>query len=401
VSSAGYSDDDVLIVAAARTPFGKFGGGLSTLPVVDLGAHVIREAITRAGIPGERVDQVIMGTVITAGMGQIPARQAALKAGLPVSVSSLTVNKVCASSLKAANLGATLIRAGEADVVVAGGMESMSQAPYLLPGVRFGLRMGNAEMIDGLQWDGLRCPEGETLMVAYGDEVAAEFEVSREDQDRWAARSQQRYADALAGGRMADELVAVEVPQRRGDAVMMGGDEQPRPGTTLEALAGLKPLRDGGSVTPGNAPGVNDGASAIAMVSGRHARVAGLQPLAVWRAQGEAAEPVKYLATVPALALQAALRKLGRKATELDLVEINEAFASVAITSTNLLGVDPERVNVNGGAVAIGHPIGASGARILMTLIYELRRRGGGLGGATICSGMAQGEATVVEVPAT
>ncbi len=396
---ADYSDDDVLLIAAARTPFGRFGGSLGALSAVDLGARVISEVVDRAGLEPDRVDQVIMGTVITAGMGQIPARQAALQAGLPLSVSALTINKVCASSLKAVNLGASLIRAGEADVVVAGGMESMTQAPYLLPGARFGLRMGNATAVDALQLDGLICPVGKTLMADYGSEVAAEYEVTREDQDRWAVRSQARYADALAGGRLADEVVPVEVPQKRGAPTAVTADEQPRPGTTFEALAALQPLRPGGSVTPGNAPGVNDGASALAMVSGRHARAHDLEPLAIWRAQGEAAEPVKYLATVPAYALQAALRKLGRKATELDLLEINEAFAAVAITATNLLGVDPEKVNVNGGAVAIGHPIGASGARILMTLMYELRRRGGGLGGATICSGMAQGEATVLEVP--
>ena len=397
---ADYSDDDVLVVAAARTPFGRFGGSLSALSAVDLGARAIREVMDRTGVPGERVDQVIMGTVITAGLGQIPARQAALAAGLPLSVSSLTVNKVCASSLKAVNLGATLIRAGEAELVVAGGMESMSQAPYLVPGARFGLRMGNAEMIDALQQDGLRCPVGKTLMADYGSEVAAEYEVSRDDQDRWAQRSQQRYAEALGAGRLDGEVIPVEIANRRGDPTVVRGDEQPRPGTTLEALAALQPLHPGGSVTPGNAPGVNDGAAAIMLASGRVARELGLQPLATWRAQGEAAEPVKYLATVPAYALQAALKKLGRKATELDLLEINEAFAAVAITASNLLGVDDARVNVNGGAVAIGHPIGASGARILMTLIYELRRRGGGFGGASICSGMAQGEATVVEVAA-
>ena len=367
---------------------------------MDLGARVIGEVIARAGVEGEAVDQVIMGTVITAGMGQVPARQAALQAGLPTSVSALTVNKVCASSLKAVNLGAILIRAGEAEAVVAGGMESMSQAPYLLPGARFGLRMNNAELIDSMQFDGLRCPVGKTLMADYGSEVAAEYEVSREDQDRWALRSQQRYANALASGRLAEEVVPVEVPQRRGDPVRVERDEQPRPGTTLEALAALRPVREGGSITAGNAPGVNDGASAILMMSGRAARARGLSALAIWRAQGEAAEPVKYLATVPAYALQAALRKLDRRATDLDLLEINEAFAAVAITASNLLGVDPERVNVNGGAVALGHPIGASGTRILMSLLYELRRRGGGLGGASICSGMAQGEATVIEVPA-
>jgi acetyl-CoA C-acetyltransferase len=395
-----YADNDALFISAARTPFGRFGGGLSSLTAVDLGARTIAEVVARAGIEGERVDQVIRGTVITAGMGQVPARQAALQAGLPTSVNALTVNKVCASSLKAVNLGAILIRAGEAEVVVAGGMESMSQAPYLLPGVRFGLRMNNAEMIDSMQHDGLRCPVGKTLMADYGSEVAAEYEVSREDQDRWALRSQQLYAAALEAGRLDGEVIAVKIPQRRGDPVLVERDEQPRPESTLEALAALRPARDGGSVTAGNAPGMNDGASAVLMVSGREARARGLQPLGIWRAQGEAAEPVKYLATVPAYALQAALRKLGRSATELDLLEINEAFAAVAITASNLLGVDPARVNVNGGAVAVGHPIGASGARILMSLLYELRRRGGGLGGATICSGMAQGEATVVEVPA-
>ncbi|MFN2465423.1 MAG: acetyl-CoA C-acyltransferase [Candidatus Dormibacteria bacterium] len=397
---ARYGDDDVLIVAAARTPFGRFGGSLASLNAVELGAHCIAEAVQRAGIEGATVDQVIMGTVVTAGMGQVPARQAAIRAGLPLSVSALTINKVCASSLKAVNLGATLIRAGEAEVVIAGGMESMSGAPYLLPGARFGLRLGNAQVVDAMQLDGLICPEGNTLMADYGSEVAAEYEVSREDQDRWAVRSQARYAEALAGGRLSDELVPVEVAQRRGAPALVDADEQPRPLTTFEGLSALTPLHPGGSITPGNAPGINDGAAAIALVSGRRGRELGLQPLAIWRAQGEAAEPVKYLATVPAYALQAALRKLGRKATDLDLLEINEAFAAVAITSTNLLGVDPQRVNVNGGAVAIGHPIGASGARLLMTLVFELRRRGGGLGGATICSGMAQGEATIVEVPA-
>ena len=394
-----YADNDALFISAARTPFGRFGGGLSSLTAVDLGARTIAEVVARAGIEGERVDQVIMGTVITAGMGQVPARQAALQAGLPTSVNALTVNKVCASSLKAVNLGAIMIRAGEAQVVVAGGMESMSQAPYLLPGARFGLRMNNAEMIDSMQYDGLRCPVGRTLMADYGSEVAAEYEVSREEQDRWALRSQQRYADALGAGRLDDEVIAVEIPQRRGDPVLVERDEQPRPQTTLEALAGLRPTREGGSITAGNAPGVNDGASSVLMVSGREARSRGLRPLGIWRAQGEAAEPVKYLATVPAYALEAALRKLGRSATDLDLVEINEAFAAVAIIASNLLGVDPQRVNVNGGAVAVGHPIGASGTRILMGLLYELRRRGGGLGGAAICSGMAQGEATVVQVP--
>ena len=389
---------DAVFVAAARTPIGKFGGSLSGLSAIDLGARVIAEVVARAAVDPATVDQVIMGTVIAAGLGQVPARQAAFRAGLPVNVNALTVNKVCASSLKAVNLAALMIRAGEADVVVAGGMESMSQAPYLLKGGRFGLRLGDGELVDSMQEDGLRCPEGKVLMADYGSEVAAEYEVSRDAQDQWALRSQQRYAAALDAGRFSHEIVGVEIPQRRGDPVTVTADEQPRPGTTMEGLAALQPVHAGGSITPGNAPGINDGASAILMMSRSRAEHLGLEPMGTWRAQGESAEPVKYLATVPASALRAALGKLGMDPSDLDLLEINEAFAAVAITSSNLLGVDPGRVNVNGGAVAVGHPIGASGARILMTLLYELRRRGGGMGAATICSGMAQGEATVVEV---
>jgi acetyl-CoA C-acetyltransferase len=277
-------------------------------------------------------------------------------------------------------------------------MESMSQAPYLLPSARTGMRLGNAELIDSMQQDGLRCPVGKTLMADYGSEVAAEYEVSREAQDEWALRSQQRHAAALSAGRFGTEVMAVEIPSRKGEPRRVTEDEQPRPDSTREGLAALKPLHDGGSVTPGNAPGVNDGASAILMMSAARARDLGLPVLGTWRAMGESAEPVKYLATVPASAMQAALKKVGRTAKELGLAEINEAFAAVSITASSLLGLDPEIVNVNGGAVAVGHPIGASGARILMTLLYELGRRGGGFGGAAICSGMAQGEATLVDV---
>ncbi|MHB8507481.1 MAG: acetyl-CoA C-acyltransferase [Candidatus Dormibacteria bacterium] len=386
-----------VFISAARTPFGRLGGALSGISAVHLGAHVIREVVARSGVSPDLVDQVIMGTVITAGLGQIPARQAALAAGLPVTTNALTVNKVCASSLKAVNLAALMIKAAEADVVVAGGMESMSQAPYLLPGARFGFRLGNATAVDSMQLDGLTCPEGHCMMVNYGDEVAAEFEVTRNAMDEWALRSQQRHAAALAGGRFDDEVVAVDVPGRR-VPTRVAVDEQPRPESTLEGLAALKPIVPGGSVTAGNAPGVNDGASAILMTSARFARENGLEVMGRWIAMGESAEPVKYLATVPASSMQSALQKASRHTRDLQLVEINEAFAAVAITSSNLLGIDPAMVNVNGGAVAVGHPIGASGARILMTLLYELGRRGGGFGGAAICSGMAQGEATLVEV---
>jgi acetyl-CoA C-acetyltransferase len=391
--------EDVVLVAAARTPFGKFGGGLSSLTAPELGATVIRTVLDRATVDGGDVDQVIMGTVLTAGLGQIPARQAALKAGLPTSVPALTVNKVCASSLKAVNLGALLIRAGEARVVVAGGMESMSRAPYLLDQARFGYRMGDAAIIDSMVHDGLTDPANGCHMIIEASNVANEFEVSRERQDEYALKSQQRYAAALKAGKFADEVIPVTVPQAKGAPLTVSADEQPRPDTTLEALARLKPaLQADGTVTAGNAPSVNDGASAVLMMSRSEAERRQLPVLADWLAYGESAADTPYLATVPASAVQAALRKLRLRVADMELFEINEAFAAVACTAIDLLGVDETRVNVDGGAVAVGHPIGASGARILMHLVYELRRRGGGYGAAGICSGMAQGEATIVRV---
>ena len=387
-----------MLVAAARTPFGKLGGGLSTLPAPELGAVVIREVLDRAQVVGAEVDQVIMGTVITAGIGQIPARQAALKAGLPTSVPALTVNKVCASSLKAVNLAALLIRNGDAQVVVAGGMESMSQAPYLLEKARFGYRLGDSALIDSMVRDGLTDPANGCHMAVEGSNVAGEFEVSRERQDEYAYGSQQRYAAALTAGRFAEELVAVPVINAKGTAVV-SADEQPRPETTVEGLARLKPLfQPDGTVTAGNAPGVNDGAAAVLVMSGAEAQRRGLSPLASWIAYGESAADTPYLATVPASAIQSALKRRGLRVDDMKLFEINEAFAAVACTSMDLLGIDEERVNVDGGALAVGHPIGASGARILMHLVFELRRRGGGYGAAGICSGMAQGEATIVQV---
>ena len=390
---------EVVLVAAARTPFGKLGGGLSSLAAPDLGALVIREVLERTGVPGGDVDQVIMGTVITAGMGQIPARQAALKAGLPTSVPALSVNKVCASSLKAVNLGALLIRSGEAAVVVAGGMESMSQAPYLVPQGRFGYRLGDGRLVDSMVQDGLVDPANGCHMAIEGSNVAREFEVSRERQDEYAFRSQQRYAQALQAGRFREELVPVAVPSKKG-SVLVSVDEQPRPQTTLEGLARLAPVYlEDGTITAGNAPGVNDGAAAVLLMSGDEARRRQLPVLAEWLAYGESAADTPYLATVPASAIQAALRKVSLKVADMDLFEVNEAFAAVACTAMDQLGVDEERVNVDGGAVAVGHPIGASGARILMHLAYELRRRGGRYGAAGICSGMAQGEATLIRAP--
>ncbi|MGI8847361.1 MAG: thiolase family protein [Candidatus Dormibacteria bacterium] len=388
--------DDVVMVAAARTPFGKLGGGLSQVSAVDLGATVIREVLTRTGTAAGDVGHLIMGTVLAAGQGQVPSRQAGLRAGLPAEIPSFTVNKVCASALKAVNLGALLIRAGETDVVVAGGMESMSRAPYLLHDQRFGARLGDRTAVDSILRDGLCCPVDGLQMGVHGDEVARELGVSRKEQDSWALRSQERYAAALANGFFAEELITVTTP--RGD---VSADEQPRAGSTAVGLAGLPPVfADDGTITVGNAPGINDGATAILIMSGERARSAGLTPLGRWVTSADSAADHRWLATVPAIAVQRALQRSGGEVSvdRLSRVEINEAFAAVAITSTRMLEVDPQRVNVNGGAVAIGHPIGASGARILMTLLYELRRAGGGYGAAGICSGLAQGEATLVHV---
>ena len=390
--------EDVVLVAAARTPFGKLGGGLSTLTAPELGAVVIKEVLDRAHVAGTDVDQVIMGTVITAGMGQIPARQAAIKAGLPTSVPALSVNKVCASSLKAVNLGALLIRNGDAQVVVAGGMESMSQAPYLLEKARFGYRLGDAALVDSMVRDGLTDPANGCHMAVEGSNVAREFEVSRKRQDEYAYGSQQRYAAARKAGYFKDELIPVAVANPKGTTTV-AKDEQPRPDTTIEGLSRLRPLfQDDGTVTAGNAPGVNDGAAAIVLMRGAEARRRGLPVLAEWIGYGESAADTPYLATVPASAIQAALKKIGKRVSDISLFEINEAFAAVACTAMDLLGIDEQRVNVDGGALAIGHPIGASGARILMHLVYALRRNSGGDGAAGICSGMAQGEATIVRV---
>jgi acetyl-CoA C-acetyltransferase len=388
--------NEVVIVAAARTPFGKLGGGLSGVAATDLGGRVIREVLERTGTDGADVDQLIMGTVLAAGQGQVPSRQAGLAAGLPAQVPSFTINKVCASALKAVNLGALLIGSGEAEVVVAGGMESMSRAPYLLEEQRYGARLGDRAAVDSIFRDGLCCPADGVLMGVHGSDVAAELGVSREEQDAWALTSQQRYAAALALGRFTDEIVPVAV--RNGT---VEHDEQPRPDSTLEKLASLRgAFGEGSTVTVGNAPGINDGATAVLLMSAERARAAGLTPLGTWITYAESAAEHPYLATVPAMAVEKAMARTGGEvdAGRLDLLEINEAFAAVAITSTRMLEVDPARVNVNGGAIAVGHPIGASGARILMTLLYELRRRGGGYGAAGICSGMAQGEATLVRV---
>ncbi|MBX5465376.1 MAG: acetyl-CoA C-acetyltransferase [Clostridia bacterium] len=390
---------ETVILAGARTPFGRFGGALGSVPAVELGGLAIRGALERAGVRGEQIDYVFMGMVLQAGAGQIPSRQAAWRAGIPWQVPSDTVNKVCASGLRAANLADALIRLGEASLVVAGGMESMSGAPFLVEGARWGLRMGDGRLVDVAVHDGLTCPFGGVHMGVYGSEVAAEFGVGREEQDAWAYRSHVRALAAIDDGRMAEEIVPVPVPQRKGDPLLVTTDEAPRRETTPEALARLKPaFQPDGTVTAGNAPGLNDGAAALLLASRERAAELGLRPLATVVSQGQVSAEPRYLHTVPWLAAKRALDKAGLRPEEVALWEINEAFAAVTLVSMKLGGLDPERVNVDGGAVALGHPIGASGARILLHLVYELRRRGGGYGVAAICSGGGQGEATVVRV---
>ncbi len=389
---------DTVVVAYSRTPFGTFGGGLKTIPATELGAHAIRHALDRSRVAPGDVDYVYMGQVVQAGAGQIPSRQATMAAGLPNTVPSDTINKVCASSLRAVNLADMAIRLGEYAVVVAGGMESMSQAPYLVPGARWGLRMGDAPLVDAVVHDGLWCSFGNCHMGVYGSQVAAEYGIGREAQDDWAYRSHVRSVAAMDRGRFAEEIAPFTVPEKKG-ARLVEHDEGPRRDTSLAKLAQLKPVfLSDGTVTAGNAPGLNDGAAAMVLMSRAEAVRRELPILATVVSQGQVSQAPPYLHTVPALAGQAALKKAGRSVDDLALLEINEAFAAVALTSIRLLGVDPERVNVNGGAVALGHPIGASGARILMTLIQELTHRGGGYGLAAICSGGGQGEATLVRV---
>ena len=380
--------NDVYILSAARTPIGKFGGGLSAVPATELGATAIRAAVQRAGIAPERVDEAIMGQVIQAGAGQAPARQAALKAGLPNGVSATTINKVCGSGLKAVMIGAAAIRAGDADVIVAGGMENMNLGPYLLPGARAGYRLGNAELVDATVHDGLWCAICDVHMGVHAERVADKHEVTREAQDEFALRSHQRALAAIAQGRFADEIVPVEVPSRKGP-VMIDTDENPRPDTSLEALARLKPAfkLDGGTVTAGNAPGITDGAAAVVLASEEAIGRDQLTPIARITGYTQADVAPEWLFEAPIEGVRRLLAKLELDLDAFDLIEINEAFAAQVLADGNALGFDWDRVNVNGGAIALGHPIGASGARVLTTLLYELRRRGGGRGLATLCLG--------------
>ncbi len=387
-----------VILGAARTPIGKMGGGLSTLDATELGGVAIEAALQRAAVAPEQVDHVVMGQVLQAGQGQIPSRQAQIKGGIPKEVSSETVNKVCASGLRASVIIDQAIRAGDMQVGVGGGMESMSGAPYLLPGARFGFRMGDVKALDAMVHDGLTNPFSGKQMFVEATEISDELEMTRADLDRWALRSHELALKATDEGKLADEIVAVTVKGRKGDTVVEI-DEAPRRGSTLEALAKLPGLvGKEGSHTAGNSPGVNDAAGALVLSSEEWAAANGKEALAEIVAHAQSANDFAYLATTPASAAQKALEKAGLKAEDIDLWEINEAFASVALNSIRTLGIDEDRANVNGGAIALGHPIGASGARIIGALVYELRRRGGGLGCAAICSGGGQGDALILRV---
>lgn len=390
---------ETVIVSACRTPFGSFGGGLKDIPAADLGALTLREALRRAGLAPEQVQYVLMGMVVQAGAGQSPARLAALKAGIPPQVPSDTINKVCASSLRCVNIADALIRAGDLEVAVAGGMENMSRGPYLVPGARWGYRLWNQTLVDATVNDGLWCAIHNVHMGVHADQVAREYGLSREEQDAWAYRSHARALDAIRAGRLKDEIVPVEVPQRKGPPVVFDTDESPRPDTSPEKLAALKPVfLPDGTITAGNAPGINDGAAALVLMSQRKAQELGLRPLATIVSQGWVSRPPEEFPLTPYPAAQAALQKAGLSFADVDLIEVNEAFAAVALVSMKLGDWPEDKVNVNGGAVALGHPIGASGARILLTLAYELRRRGGGVGVACLCAGGGQGEATVIRV---
>jgi acetyl-CoA C-acetyltransferase len=387
-----------VILGTARTPFGKMGGGLSSLDATDLGGRAIASALERSEVEPEQVEAVVYGQVLQAGQGQIPSRQAQVKAAIPREVPSETVNKVCASGMRSIGLADQAVRAGDLGLAVTGGMESMSGAPYLLPGARFGFRMGDVNAVDSMTHDGLTNPFTGKQMINEASEVSNELEITRADMDRFAARSHQLAAKATDEGRLAEEIVTVTVKQKKGE-VEVAADEAIRPETTVEVLAKLRPVGgDDATHTAGNSPGVNDGAGAVVVASDEWAKREGRTPIARVLAYGTVADDFAYLARTPAKAAKQALDKIGKVPEDVDLWEINEAFASVAINSVRMLGIDDEKVNVNGGAIALGHPIGASGARIVGALVHELRRRGGGLGCAAICSGGGQGDAIVLEV---
>jgi acetyl-CoA C-acetyltransferase len=388
-----------VILAGARTPIGKLSGALGGFSASDLGGFAIKAALERSGVSPDQVDYVFMGHVLQAGAGQITARQAAAAAGIPLTVPATTVNKVCLSGLNSIFLADLLIGAGVADIVVAGGMESMTQAPYLLPGAREGYRMGDKSVVDSMMYDGLFCAFDQVAMGAGTERYAASLGLAREPQDDLAAKSHERAAAAIKEGRLADEIVAVEVPQRRGDPVVVDTDEGVRPGTTVESLAALRPAFDkAGNITAGNASQISDGGAAVIVTSKAAAERLGVEPLGEVVGYGQVAGPDPSLLTQPARAIKAALDSSGRAVTDIDLFELNEAFAAVGIASIDDLGITDDVVNVNGGAIALGHPVGMSGTRVALTLLHELKRRGGGLGAAALCGGGGQGDAILLAV---
>ncbi|WAA12206.1 acetyl-CoA C-acetyltransferase [Fervidibacillus halotolerans] len=389
-----------VILEGARTPFGKLNGVLSGKKAPELGGIAIKEALQRAKVRPDEVEHVIMGTVLQGGQGQLPSRQASRFAGIPWSATTETINKVCASGLRSVAMADMYIRSREAETIVAGGMESMSNAPYFIQKARQGYRMGHGELIDSMIYDGLTCSFSGVHMGNYGNATADELEISREKQDKWALRSHQRAIAAMDAGKLAEEIVPVEVPVKKGKVETIVHDEAPRRDTSLEKLASLKPAFDrDGTITAGNAPGVNDGACALVLMDEERAKREGRKPLAKIIASATIAVEAKDFPKTPGLVINKLLKKTGKEVDDIDLFEINEAFSAVTLASSQIAHLDEEKINVNGGAVALGHPIGASGARILLTLAYELRRRGGGLGIAAICSGGGQGDAMLIEVP--
>ena len=391
---------EAVIAGAVRTPIGSFMGTLSSVHATDLGAIAVREALSRAGVPAAEVGEVILGNCLSAGLGQGVARQASLKAGVPDSVPATAVNQLCGSGLRAVAIAAQQVLLGDAGVVVAGGTESMSGAPYLLPKARAGYRMGNGEILDSMISDGLQCSIENVHMGVTAENVAAQLGITREDQDAFALESQRRTAEAVRAGRFEAEIVPVPVAQRRGDPVQVTADEHPRAGTTIEDLAKLRPaFQADGTVTAGNASGINDGASAVVVLSRDAAERLGVTPQAIIRGWATAGVPPRVMGLGPVKAVPMALAKAGVELGDIDLIELNEAFAAQSLGVIRELGMDPERTNVNGGAIALGHPVGASGARVLTTLLYEMERRDARLGLATLCIGGGQGIAMVVERP--
>ncbi|WP_144476552.1 acetyl-CoA C-acetyltransferase [Cytobacillus oceanisediminis] len=393
------SKTEAVIVAAVRTAIGSFNGSLKNISAPELGAAVIKDALKQAGVKPEQVDEIIMGNVLQAGLGQNPARQAAIKAGVPESASSMTINKVCGSGLKAVHLAAQAIIAGDADVVVAGGMENMSQAPYLLKNARDGFKMGDQKLVDSMISDGLWCAFNDYHMGVTAENLCAKYEIGRGEQDEFAASSQEKAAKAIEEGKFKDEIVPIEIPQRKGDPVVFDTDEYPKKGTTAEKLGGLRPaFKKDGSVTAGNASGINDGAAALVVMSRAKADELGLKPLVVIKGNASAGVDPSIMGIGPVEAVKKALKKSGMTMDQMELIEANEAFAAQSLAVDRELNFNKEILNVNGGAIALGHPIGASGARILVTLIHEMKRRQAKTGLATLCIGGGQGVATVVEL---